>query len=333
MQPNSKGGKADAHETIVKRGSRKHEDHAHGGAWKVAFADFCLALLCLFLVMWLLASRNAERLQVVLQAAGANLVDDGNGLTNSLASGSRGSMLDRNPVPAYGETPAQGPARQSNTSRTDDSAGEEHKRSSYESPAELATLARMIEKVSAEEGLAGNLQTAVTPQGLRLMLHDTDARGMFERGSAMPSERFKALLRKLGPVFAKMQNQLLVVGHTDSSQYSERGPAAFSNWALSSYRAMAARFHLLEGGMPEHSVLQVSGMADSAPLDPAHPLAAQNRRIELMVLTSKQSNVVAGMFGVPRDSVSLGQGLHVETPQAAQDMRKVLALPAPAPVQ
>jgi chemotaxis protein MotB len=93
---------------------------------------------------------------------------------------------------------------------------------------------------------------------------------------------------------------------------------------------MAARFHLLEGGMPEHSVLQVSGMADSALLDPAHPQAAPNRRIELMVLTSKQSGVMAAMFGAPRESLALGDGLHAETPQAAQDLRKVLAASAPA---
>ncbi|MET0518968.1 MAG: flagellar motor protein MotB [Burkholderiaceae bacterium] len=321
MLPNKSGGH---HETVVKRVSRKHEEDAHGGAWKVAFADFCLALLCLFLVLWLLASRNSERLQIVLQSAGANLVEDGNGLVNSLASGSRGSMLDRNPVPAFGEIQAQGKARQSNTSAEADNAGEQN-RQRYDSPVELAALARMIERVSAEEGLAGNLQTAVTPQGLRLMLHDTDARGMFERGSAVPSERFKALLRKLGPVFAQMQNQLLIVGHTDASQYSDRGPAAFSNWALSAHRAMAARFHLLEGGMPEHSVLQVAGMADSALLDPAHPQAAPNRRIELMVLTSKQSAVMANMFGAPRESLALGEGLHAETPQAAQELRKVLA--------
>ncbi|HEX2012796.1 MAG TPA: flagellar motor protein MotB, partial [Roseateles sp.] len=112
MQPDSrasKAGKADGHHpTVVKRVSRKAHEEAHGGAWKVAFADFCLALLCLFLVLWLLASRNSERMQVVLKSAGANLLEDGNGLTNSLASGSRGSMIERHPVPAYGETRAEG---------------------------------------------------------------------------------------------------------------------------------------------------------------------------------------------------------------------------------
>lgn len=327
MLPNSK---ADGHhQTVVKRVSRKHEDEAHGGAWKVAFADFCLALLCLFLVLWLLASRNAERMQQVLQNAGANLIEEGNGLTNSLASGSRGSMIERFPVPAHGEVPVKGEGRQS--SNYESASDKPMARTRYETPSELQTLARMIEQISAEEGLASNLKSALTPQGLRLMLHDTDTRGMFERGSAVPSLRFKALLRKLGPVFARMENQLLIVGHTDASQYSDKAVGAFSNWALSSHRAMSARLHLLEGGMPEHSVLQVSGMADSALLEPEEPLAAANRRIELMVLTSRQSQAVAAMFGQPRRQLPLGQGLSTDSPEAARELRKQFGAAADAP--
>lgn len=318
MLPNKAGG----HETVVKRVSRKHDDHGHGGAWKVAFADFCLALLCLFLVLWLLASRNSERLQVVLKQAGANLIDEGNGVNNSLASGSRGSLIERYPVPAHGEVPAQGKSRESSNQRAEGAM--QSPRAQLDTPADLQRLAQTIERISAEEGLAGNVHSAVTPQGLRLMLHDTDSRGMFERGSATPSERFRALLRKLGPVLAKIQNQLLIVGHTDATQYQDKGPGAFSNWALSSHRAMAARYHLLEGGMPEDSVLQVSGMADSAPLDAGHPSAAINRRIELMVLTSRQSSAIAAMYGMPRQSAPVTSGLDAENSEAAQELRRAL---------
>lgn len=331
MQPSGKPVRADGqHPTVVKRVSRKAHDEAHGGAWKVAFADFCLALLCLFLVMWLLASRNAERMQVVLKSAGANLLDDGNGMTNSLASGTRGSLIERHPVPAYGEAPAQGQSHYSHKAPDSPGPAAPGSRVSYERPAELAALARTIERISADEGLGGNLRMAVTPQGLRVMLHDTDASGMFERGSAAPSARFKALLQKLGPVFAQMRNQLLIVGHTDASQYVDRGPHAFSNWALSTHRAMSARLHLLEGGMPESSVMQVSGMADSAPLDAADRYAAVNRRIELMILTPRQTQQLAQMFGAPPQSVPLAQGgqglaaLSAESADAARELRRTL---------
>ncbi|MFX1678136.1 flagellar motor protein MotB [Mitsuaria sp. CC2] len=286
------GGRSarDHHPTVVKRVSRRAEDEGHGGAWKVAFADFCLALLCLFLVLWLLASRNAERLQVVLQSAGANLIEDGQGLTNSLAAGSRGSMIERHPVPARSEEPNPGDPQHGST---DARMG----RPSLDSPEQLQTLARRIAALAAEEGLEGHLRSAVTPQGLRLQLHDTEASGMFERGSAQPAAPLRALLRKLGPLLAEIRNQLLIVGHTDATAYQDKGPGAFTNWALSSHRAMAARQELLVGGMPESSVLQVTGMADAAPLDPLAPTAAANRRIELMLLTARQAQAIAGMFG------------------------------------
>lgn len=317
--------KAGAHQTVVKRVSRKHDDHGHSGAWKVAFADFCLALLCLFLVLWLLASRNSERLQVVMKNAGANLIDEGNGVNNSLASGSRGSLIERHPVPAHGEVPVRGTSRESSNQRAD--GAQQSPRAQLDSPADLQKLAQVVQRLSAEEGLASNVNTVVTPQGLRLMLHDTDARGMFERGSAQPSERLRGLLRKLGPVFARVQNQLLIVGHTDATQYQDKGPGAFSNWALSSHRAMAARYHLLEGGMPEDSVLQVSGMADSAPLDAAHPQAARNRRIEMMVLTQRQSSAIAAMYGMPRPNTPVLNG--PDSAEAMQELRQSLRPSAP----
>jgi len=296
--------RVEAHPTVVKRVSRRHEDEAHGGAWKVAFADFCLALMCLFLVLWLLASRNSERMQQLLKTAGADLIEEGQGLTSSLASGSRGSMIDRNPVPAHGEAPVKGKSNQSSDTDLPD-ADPRLSKSRYESAGEMRELAKLIERIAAQVGLASNLHSAITPQGLRLMLHDTDTQGMFERGSPYPSARMRELLRKLGPLFARMDNQLIIVGHTDASPYSDKSPGAFSNSALSSHRAMAARHQLMEGGMPADTVMQVSGMADRAPLDPARPQAAINRRIELMVLTSSQARQLSGMFGLPREGLSL----------------------------
>jgi len=310
VQPKSlaSAGKAAAHEhgeTVVKRVSRKHDDDGHGGAWKVAFADFCLALLCLFLVLWLMASRTSERLQQVLKDAGGSMLQDGTGVSSQTATGQRGSMIERFPVPATGESPARGDSRHS--SETPDSDGDRPVgRARYDSPEQLKKLKAQIDALSAEEGLQANVGGVITPQGLRLMLHDTDSRGMFERGSATPSARLQALLHKLGPVFARMDNQLVIVGHTDASPYNDKGPAAFSNWALSSYRAMAARSRLMEGGMPERSVLQVAGMADSAPLKADQPLAAVNRRIELLVLTTPQARQFQQMFGSQAPSHSLG---------------------------
>jgi chemotaxis protein MotB len=321
VQADRSGG----HETVVKRVSRKHDDHGHGGAWKVAFADFCLALLCLFLVLWLMAAKNAESLQNVLLSAGGRVMDGGSGVIRPLADGSKGSLIERFSVPTSKQTSLNGA----------DGDGEHEKGQlhadepvQYDTPEQLQDLAKRIEQLGEEEGLAGNISSVITPQGLRLMLHDTDERGMFDRGSAMPSERFRALLRKIGPMFIKIKNQLLIVGHTDAAPYSDTAASAFSNWTLSNHRAMAARFHLLKGGMPDRSILQVSGMADSALLDPAHPLASGNRRIEMIVLTREQSHVMATMFGKPQATETLDDAVDVEGPKAARQLRSTLQVGA-----
>jgi chemotaxis protein MotB len=117
------------------------------------------------------------------------------------------------------------------------------------------------------------------------------------RGSPLPTPRFARLLRKMGPLFERMENQMLVVGHTDSLQYADAGHAAYSNWSLSTNRGLAARSELLQGGMRKESVLQVTGMADRAPLVPDSPKADANRRIELLILTRGQAASVAAMYG------------------------------------
>nr|WP_275405058.1 OmpA family protein [Crenobacter caeni] len=141
---------------------------------------------------------------------------------------------------------------------------------------------------------------------------------MFELGSAKTTPRFKALLGEMGAMFARIDNQLMIVGHTDALQYRAREGATFSNWALSGNRALAARADLLAGGMPEQAVLQVVGMAERAPLDPARPTAPLNRRIELLVLTGKQAGAISAMFGP-------------QSPTPAQD--KSLVLPAAGEVE
>jgi len=262
-------------QAVFRRAARKRDDEHAGGAWKVAFADFCLALMSLFLVLWLMAARDQHSLKETMRKAQRGRVDVDSSLKPGDA-GPRGSLIAPLPLP-----------RQAATVR-------------YEAPAELAALARALDAISARAGLASNVLAIVTPFGLRVTLHDTDRLGMFERGSAEPTPRVSRLLRDMGPLFAQMENQMLVVGHTDSLPYLTDGDGgAYSNWTLSSDRAMAARAQLLLGGMRRHSVLQVVGMADRAPLDSADASAAVNRRIDMLVLTRAQADSVAAMFGGP----------------------------------
>ncbi|MDB5999089.1 MAG: hypothetical protein JWP52_788 [Rhizobacter sp.] len=328
--------KPDAHahgDTVVKRVSSKHHDEGHGGAWKVAFADFCLALLCLFLVLWLMASRDKEAATEALRAAGGGMLD-GAGKMPVMAGGPRGSLIDRTPVPLQGDTLTPRKRFVNGNEVSSDFGGPRNdtgepvrlSKRTYDKPSDLPELARALEQLGSQAGLSANMQTIITPYGLRVLLHDTDREGMFERGSAMPSARFRQLLRSLAPLFAQIDNQLLVVGHTDSVPFNDRSPGAISNWSLSTDRAMAARTHLLMGGMPANSVLQVMGMADRAPLDTKDPRADINRRIELMVLTTGQARSVASMFGLPDATRPLVEGADSAQPDdpAVRELRSQL---------
>jgi len=269
-------------QAVVKRVTRRHFDEGHGSAaWKVAFADFCLALLALFLVMWLMATRQQEHLQELLKAAGGSLLDEGRGRMSVSMGGPRGSLIAREPLPSNGDTLA----------RRKVASGE-----------------------SEPVGLARNVRTIITPYGLRVLMHDTEKQGMFRRGSSVPNERFRNLLRSLGPLFEQIDNQMLIVGHTDSLPYANQSYNAFSNWTLSSERAMAARSYLLAGGMPAESVLQVVGLADRAPLNPKDTTADENRRIELVILTRGQAQSIAEMFGAPVQTEPLLDGVSTSLP-------------------
>jgi chemotaxis protein MotB len=315
MQAAKKGDKHHE-ETIVKRGGGRHHDDEHGGAWKVAFADFCMALMALFLVLWLIAARESSALKNIVRDNTAAGLIEGSGGKPEIAGNPSGSLIERFQMPRANGG-AQGP----------DSGGKSTvARTKYESPSELAALAHALQQMSADAGLASNLASVVTPEGLRVMLHDTDRQGMFVRGSPIPVDRFSKLLRAMAPLFEKMENQMLIVGHTDALQYTSNDPNSYSNWSLSAHRALAARSQLLIGGMRKESILQVVGMADRAPLDAAKPDAAVNRRIELLILTSKQAAAVTAMFGTPAQTEDLGKDVSITKPgeDALKELRSQL---------
>ncbi|MFC4762313.1 flagellar motor protein MotB [Dyella koreensis] len=286
-------------ETIVKKVSRRGHHDDHGGTWKVAFADFCLALLCLFMVLWVLGARDEQETRIKLAISA--IYDRSSGIFD-------GDLphLERSVVDPLNSQP---PPREGELSGPD--------RLGYESGEELKQLAAEVEKLGRDANLQNNLQAVMTPSGLRVMLHDTHRRGIFELGSALPERRFEELMRRMGELFAKVGNPLLVVGHTDAVPF--RDPGMRSNWHLSADRAMAARNSLLKGGMPAERLLQVVGMADRAPLDMADPRAALNRRIEFLLLTRQRARQLVQMFGTPDEVKPLIDGVDAVHTTKAMD--------------
>jgi chemotaxis protein MotB len=304
-------------QAVVKRVTRRHGEEGHGGAaWKVAFADFCLALLALFLVMWLMAARQQEHLQELLKAAGGSLLDEGRGRMSESLGGPRGSLIAREPMPSNGDTLARRKVSSGESQPMGPGAGMRLSKAHYETRADMIELSNVLAQIGEKVGLSSNIRTIITPYGLRVLMHDTEKQGMFQRGSSSPNERFRNLLRSLGPLFEQIDNQMLIVGHTDSLQYADKSYSAFSNWTLSSERAMAARGYLLAGGMPADSVLQVVGLADRAPLNPKDTTAHENRRIELLILTSGQARSIAQMFGAPTQTLPLLDDVSTSLPDS-----------------
>jgi chemotaxis protein MotB len=135
----------------------------------------------------------------------------------------------------------------------------------------------------------------VVPQGLRILIQDDKQRDMFQRSSAVLTPFFNRLLAELAPAFNEMDNKIIITGHTDASRY--RDQVLYNNWNLSGERALMAHKALVKGGLSEGRVLQINAMADQMLLDPAEPLAAKNRRIEIMVLTKTASDTLYQFFG------------------------------------
>ncbi|WP_353190669.1 flagellar motor protein MotB [Pandoraea pnomenusa] len=267
------------------------EHDESGGAWKVAFADLCLVLMCLFVVMWVLERRVFEAPQSAeikvldaLQAAGAQ----------PSSSDLPGIATQASGVPVAGLPSGQ-----------------------FESPADLVRLASAVQQLSEAARLSDHVSTFITPDGLRVRLADSEALGLFERGSAKPSPAATSLLSRIGHLFGGIDNALMIVGHTDAVRYRMTGADSYTNWHLSSDRALAARTALVAGGLPLERVLMSVGMADHAPLRPDDPTAAANRRIEFVVLTQARARQLAMMFGATHASEVVLTGRDAQSDAAA----------------
>ncbi|MGL4859404.1 MAG: OmpA family protein, partial [Enterobacteriaceae bacterium] len=164
-------------------------------------------------------------------------------------------------------------------------------------------LAMIIMKITEAHNAQSNLQMEIVPQGLRILLQDDQHQEMFQRGRADLTPFFQKLLKELAPVFEKIDNKIVITGHTDGTQYPDG--VRYNNWNLSGERAMAARQALELGGMPAQQVIQVSGMADQMLLDDKNPEAMKNRRIEIMILTRTAADTLYQFFNQNGEKIAV----------------------------
>lgn len=281
---------------VFKRAKGGHDEEHHGGAWKVAFADFMIALMALFLVLWVMQVVDKEERKAIVAHLHSSSVFDrsyGNPFDTSqsispidlAADSSVVSKHDSNhTVTSFNNGNGEGPESDALLPGT------------FDTQAQLATLAKVVEEMMRQINAQGNVNVSVTPQGLRIVLQDDFKQNMFSRGGSEITPFFEDLLLALAPVFKRVENPLIISGHTDATAFKQRFGSK-TNWELSANRANVARQTLVAGGMPDQRVLQVTGMSDRALLNPDEPDGSENRRIELFVLTTPAAKVLETFFG------------------------------------
>ncbi|SDS62321.1 chemotaxis protein MotB [Halopseudomonas litoralis] len=273
---------------IVKRVSRKAGGH-HGGSWKIAFADFAIAMMAFFLVMWLVTVATPEQLKMVSAYFKDPINFDG-GSPHPIDLGG-------SPVPA--------PQRTLNEMVADIEPPPlpvEPKIEPLPDKMELRELDLLLQelqnKIDTEPVLQrfrDQILMEFTLEGLRIQIVDAENRPMFASGSPELQPYFEEILLTLADTIAKVPKKISISGHTDAMPYTRRPD--YGNWELSTQRANAARRTLLIAGYPEHQVARVVGYADSALFDPENPLNPINRRIDIVVMNKRAEQDMARQAG------------------------------------
>ncbi|WP_330983772.1 MULTISPECIES: putative lateral flagellar export/assembly protein LafU [Enterobacterales] len=287
--------------TIIRRQIKKNHAGHHGGAWKVAFADFTLAMMALFMTLWIVNSVSKSDREEIVAALHGQSIFNGGGMAplNSLSSvprrGSKEQSKDtlHNMQDKTSRPQKMAQVTEENAKKASD-VNQKMVIMKQKSVRELGELATDINVIARNAHMETNLEMEIVPQGLRVLVKDDQNRSMFERGSAKIMPFFKSLLVELTPVFDSLDNKLIITGHTDAISYKSN---IYNNWNLSGDRALSARRVMEDAGMPSDKVMQVSAMADQMLLDNKNPESAGNRRIEIMVLTQSASDTLHQYFG------------------------------------
>ncbi|MEB5773236.1 MULTISPECIES: lateral flagellar motor protein LafU [Aeromonas] len=292
------------HEQIViKRQQRRSSAPKGGGAWKVAFADFTLAMMAFFMVLWILAVSSQEERDVVASRLRDYSIMDSEANPFDISNSPYPVDLGGNPSVLEELSPqfVEEGQRMPRHMERDRSIFTDGAKGGYESllvgkiegEKQMAQLAGFIGSMADQMQARNNLELQLVPQGLRILIRDDDEREMYSRGSARISPYFRHLLMALAPVFQRVENRVMISGHTDSTPFAGDN---YSNWELSSDRAMMARRVLLAGGMPPERVGQVVAMSDTMLDNTADPKDSQNRRIELLVMTTQAEKSLEQLF-------------------------------------
>jgi chemotaxis protein MotB len=270
----------------IKKGGHGH----HGGAWKIAYADFVTAMMAFFLLMWLLGSTSEGDLKGVSDYFNSPLKvalmgGSGSGSATSLINGggqdlsrTTGQIKKGGNESSWLES-SSAPSVQAEAARFEQLKGE---------------IESLIDASELMKEFKNQIVLDLTPEGLRIQIVDVRNRPMFDAGSAVLKDYMKDILKALTKVLNKTPNKLTLSGHTDATPYA-LGNVGYGNWELSSDRANASRREMALHGMPDSKVMRVVGLASSLPFDDKDPYAAVNRRIAIVVMNKQTEDAVRAL--------------------------------------
>jgi len=287
----------DSQQPIIVRRVRKTAHGRHGGAWKIAYADFVTAMMAFFLLMWLLGSTTKADLQGIAEyfrtpLKTALLGGSGAGESTSVIKGG-GTDLTR--------SVGQEKHGDSTTGRKIADNKELERELARRDRQVLAELKDKIDAaIAASPTLSqfrNQLLIDITTEGLRVQIVDEQNRPMFAIGSAQLQPYTREILHEIGKVVNEVPNRISLSGHTDATPYSG-GEFGYSNWELSADRSNAVRRELLLGGMDDKRIARVVGLSSSVLLDSDNPYNPINRRVSIIVMNKKAEEAAAHDGGV-----------------------------------
>ena len=280
---------------VVKRIKKVARGH-HGGAWKIAYADFVTAMMAFFLLMWLLGSTAKgdlsgiaayfkTPLKVAMQGG------SGSGDSSSVIKGGGADLTRKSGQIKKGETKAEKKSYNLKAAQVEleriEATNLRQLKKRLEAAIDVNPTLRQFKR---------QLLIDITSEGLRIQIVDEQNRPMFNVASAELQSYTKIILHEIGQVLNDVQNRVSLSGHTDVTPYANGG-RGYSNWELSADRANASRRELIAGGMNEAKMLRVVGLASSVPFNQAAPFDPVNRRISIIVMNKRTEEAVTKEAG------------------------------------
>lgn len=279
---------------IIVKKVKKGGHAVHGGAWKIAYADFVTAMMAFFLLMWLLGSTSegdkkglsdyfSSPMKVAMTGG------TGAGASNSILTGGGADLTKRAGQSQTGEGNDPLKKKRSVEAMRAEVAKQDAKR--------MASLSAKISAVISNSPklaqFSSQIRLETTPDGLQIQIVDDQKRPMFDSGSAVVKPYMRDILREIGAALNGVENKISLDGHTDQAPYGG-GDRGYSNWELSAARANASRRELVAAGMPDDKLARVVGLASSVLLEPENPLSPANRRISIIVMTREAEERLMG---------------------------------------